>query len=347
MESSPNALTAESRFFLEPASSAQRQYEALRAYFVEGLSSADVSSRFGYTSGSFRVLCHHFRRSKPDFFRELKHGPRSQPKKDAARELILGMRKQNLSIYDIESALKTQQTPLSTTAIWEILHEEGFARLPRRQDAERPATLRPTAADVADRREFSLAPRRFSTQLGGLFLFLPWLVDGDLPGLVRQAGYPGSKMIPALRPGSLLGLKLSSTERKSHVMDLVFDEGLALFAGLNVVPKTTYLDTYSHSFAPEINEKLRQLWIGVLRQKKLLKGESFNLDFHSIPFFGADEFVERHYLSKRSRSQKSILVFLAQDAESHVFCYSKADLLKRDQADAVLDFVKFWKTAYW
>ena len=80
--------------------------------------------------------------------------------------------------------------------------------------------------------------------------------------------------------------------------------------------------------------------------KKLLKGESFNLDFHSIPFFGADEFVERHYLSQRSRSRKSILVFLAQDAESHVFCYSKADLLKRDQADAVLDFVKFWKTAY-
>jgi hypothetical protein len=73
--------------------------------------------------------------------------------------------------------LKTKQTPLSTTAIWEILHQEGFARLPRRQDAERPATLHPTAAAVADYREFSLAPRRFSTQLGGLFLFLPWLED--------------------------------------------------------------------------------------------------------------------------------------------------------------------------
>ena len=309
-------LTSETRFFLEPASSAQRQYEALRAYFVEGVSSADASRRFGYTPGSFRVLCHHFRRSKPDFFRELKHGPHTQPKKDAVRQLILGMRKQNLSVYDIESALKTQQTPLSATAIWEILHEEGFARLPRRQDAERPATLHPTAADVADCRGFSLAPRRFSTQLGGLFLFLPLLVDCDLPGLVRQAGYPGSKMIPAPQAWlSMLGLKLSSTERKSHVMDLVFDEGLALFAGLNVVPKTTYLDTYSHSFSPKTNEKLRKLWIGVLRQKKLLKGESFNLDFHSIPFFGADEFVERHYLSKRSRSQKSILVFLAQDAD--------------------------------
>jgi hypothetical protein len=145
------------------------------------------------------------------------------------------MRKQNLSIYDIQSALKTQQTPLSTTAIWEILRDEGFARSPRRQDEERPAALHPTAAAVADCREFSLAPRRFTTQLGGLFLFLPLLVDCDLPGLIRQAGRSGVAF--------LLGLKLSSTERKSHVMDLVFDEGLALFAGLNVAPKTTYLDT--------------------------------------------------------------------------------------------------------
>lgn len=347
MESSPDSLTQESRFFLEPASAAQRQYEALRAYFVEGVPTADVSRRFGYTPGSFRVLCHHFRGSKPDFFQQRKRGPHSQPKKDAVRDLILEMRKRNLSIYDIESALKTKQTPLSTTAIWEILHEAGFARLPRRQDEERPPTLRPTAAAVADCREFSLAPRRFSTQLGGLFLFLPLLVDCDLPGLVREAGYPGSKMIPAPQAWlSLLGLKLSGTERKSHVMDLVFDEGLALFAGLNVVPKTTYLDTYSHSFSPKTNEKFRKTWIGVLQRKKLLKGESFNLDFHSIPFFGTDDFVERHYLSKRSRSQKSILVFLAQDAESHVFCYSQADLLKREQAGAVLDFVQFWQSAY-
>ncbi|MFN0103434.1 MAG: hypothetical protein ACKV2U_15255, partial [Bryobacteraceae bacterium] len=128
MESSPDSLTPETRFFLEPDSSTQRRYEALRAYFVEGASTDDVSRRFGYTPGSFRVLCHHFRNSKPDFFQERKRGPHSQPKKDAVRDLILGMRKQNLSIYDIESALKTKQTPLSTTAIWEILHEAGEAR---------------------------------------------------------------------------------------------------------------------------------------------------------------------------------------------------------------------------
>jgi len=347
MEDSPVALTDEARFFLQPTTPAQRQYEALRAYFVDCTSTADVARRFGYTPGSFRVMAHHFRRAQPEFFRELKPGPHSQPKKDAVRQLILAMRKQNLSIYDIERTLKEKQTPLSCTAIWEILHDEGFSRLPRRGDEERPDTLKPDAAAVADRRRFGLQPRRFPTQVGGLFLFLPFLVRCDFPALVQQAGYPGTKMIPAAQALlATLALKLTSTERKSHVMDLVFDEGLALFAGLNVSPKTTYLATYSHSLAPAMNQRFRQAWVRTLREQKLLGGDSLNLDFHSIPFFGEDEFVERHYLSKRSRSQKSILVFLAQDADSQVICYSHADLLKREQADEVLRFVEFWQQTY-
>lgn len=344
MEGSPEKLTNEVRFFLEPASPAQRQYEALRAYFVDQLSTAKVAERFGYTPGSFRVLAHHFRRSQPQFFRDRKPGPRSQPKKNSVRDLILSMRKQNLSIYDIERTLKQKQTPLSGTAIWEILHDEGFSRLPRRGDEERPPILKPHTAAVADRRQFRLQPRRFQTQLGGLFLLLPLLLDCDFPALVEQAGYPGTKMIPALQALlAMLALKLTSTERKSHVMDLVFDEGIGLFAGLNVTPKTTYLATYSHSIGPRMNERFRQAWLEALRKEKLLPGLSFNLDFHSIPFFGEDEFVERHYLSKRSRSQKSILVFLAQDADSQVVCYSHADLLKREQVDEVMRFVEFWQ----
>ena len=116
--------------------------------------------------------------------------------------------------------------------------------------------------------------------------------------------------------------------------------------GLNVAPKTTCLATYSHSISPRMNERFRAAWLEALRTEKLLAGKSFNLDFHSIPFFGEDEFVERHYLSKRSRSQKSILAFLAQDADSQVVCYSHADLLKRDQADEVLRFAEFWRNTY-
>ena len=169
------------RFFLEPASPAHRQYEALRAFFVEGISSQLAAERFGYSHGSFRVLCHHFRRSLPDFYRNLKPGPRTQPNKDAVRELILALRKQNLSVYDIERSLKDNGTPLSVTAIWEILHEEGFARLPRRQDEERPDSLRPSAAAVADRREFSWLPGRFPTQFGGLCI--PDDVNNDSGGM--------------------------------------------------------------------------------------------------------------------------------------------------------------------
>ena len=53
-----NGLTAEARFFLEPEGPLQRQYEAFRAYFVEALPSREVARRFGYSPGSFRVLCH-------------------------------------------------------------------------------------------------------------------------------------------------------------------------------------------------------------------------------------------------------------------------------------------------
>jgi hypothetical protein len=337
-------LTKEARFFLEPQSAAQRQYEALRARFVQALPSQEVARRFSYSPGAFRVLCCQFRRQPFDFFRHRKPGPKTQPKTNAARPLIIALRKQNHSVYDIERALKTKGTPLSDTAIWEVLRQEGFGRLPRRADDERPDHPKPQSAAVADRRAFTLAPGGFPTQLGGLFLFLPWLVDCHWPRLVEQAQFPGTKMIPALQALlCLLGLKLCSRERKSHVMDLVFDPGLALFAGLNVVPKTTYLSTYSNRVGPQMTEAFRAGWLQVLREHQLAAGQSFNLDFHAIPYFGQDEFVERHYLSKRSRSQKSILVFLAQEADSQVVCYSCASVPKRAQPDQVLRFVEFWR----
>jgi hypothetical protein len=58
---SSNTLSEEACFFLEPHMPKQRQYEALRAYFVEESPAKDVAARFGYTPGAFHVLCHQFR----------------------------------------------------------------------------------------------------------------------------------------------------------------------------------------------------------------------------------------------------------------------------------------------
>ena len=80
------------------------------------------------------------------------------------------------SVYEISQALKEQKVPLSPTAVREVLKAEGFAALPRRLDDERPQRPQPTVEPIADARAFSLAPRKFFTRCGGLFLFLPELV---------------------------------------------------------------------------------------------------------------------------------------------------------------------------
>ena len=54
-------------------------------------------------------------------------------------------------------------------------------------------------------------------------------------------------MIPAAHAlRGCLALKLWSVEWKHDVMALVADEGLGLFAGLNVSPKKSFLSGYSH-----------------------------------------------------------------------------------------------------
>jgi len=90
-------------------------------------------------------------------------------------------------------------------------------------------------------------------------------------------------------------------------------------------------------------------WFDTLQRLGLPRGESFDLDFHTIPFHGEDALLQRHYVSKRSRRQKGILAFVAQDADTHVFCYGNAQVRKENQNEEVLRFVAFWKerTGLW
>jgi hypothetical protein len=89
------------------------------------------------------------------------------------REHVVALRKQNLSVHDISHCLAREDEPLSPAAAAAILKEEGFAKLPRRLDIERPDQPRPVLADMADIRQLDLTPRGFRTKFGGLFLFLP------------------------------------------------------------------------------------------------------------------------------------------------------------------------------
>lgn len=344
----PKDLSHCRRFFLEPGTPRQRQYEALRAYFVEGRPAHEVAGAFGYSPASLHVLCHHFRRDPaPVFFVAPRRGPRAQPKKAAARDLIIRLRKQNYSVYEISATLQERQCPLSPTAVREVLKAEGFAPLPRRLDAERPGYPRPTIEPVADVRAFSLAPRTFKTRCGGLFLFVPELVRLQCEQLAARTHLPGSTMIPAAQAlRACLALKLWSLERKSHIMALVADAGLALFAGLNAIPKKSYFSEYSSRITHTKTTQVLAAWHEQLHGTELFPGDSFNLDFHSVPYYGEHPVVERHYVSARSRRQPSVLVFLAQDADGRSFCYSNADLRKGEEAEEIFAFIAFWKRTH-
>jgi len=151
-------------------------------------------------------------------------------------------------------------------------------------------------------------------------------------------------MVPAAcAVRSLLALKLFGNARHSHVMSSVLDEGLALFAGLNIIPKRSFLTEYSCRIEPACYPILMRDWFDTVSQSGLKWGTSFDLDFHTIPFHGNDALVEKHYVSKRSRRQKGMLAFLAQDADTRVFCYANGELGKDEQNDEILRFVEFWK----
>jgi hypothetical protein len=305
--SSAKQLTPLAQHFLQPSNATHRQYEALRAYFVEGLSGPEVAQRFGYTPASFRTLAHQFRQDpNRAFFKSPAKGPHTAPKKQALRDRVINLRKQNLSIYDISRTLSQDGHPISPVAVDQILKAEGFARLPRRDEQDRPPLTRPLVADVADVRQFDLRPRTIHTKFGGLFLFLPTLATLPFDRIIRQAGLPGSEMVPAAHAiRSLLALKLFGNARHSHVMSYVLDQGLALFAGLNVIPKRSFLTEYSCRIEPSCYPEWMRRWFDALSGAGLSRGKSFDLDFHTIPYHGDDALVEKHYVSKRSAARRA------------------------------------------
>ena len=349
--SKPQNITDLRQLFLSPANATHRQYEALRAFFVEGLPSKEAARRFGYSAGSFRILTHQLRQNpQRPFFLPPAKGPRGAPKSDPWRQKIIQARKQNLSIYDISRLLQAQNHQLSPVSIAHILNAEGFARLPRRADEERPSHPQPETAPVADARLLDLSTSQFRTQFGGLFLFVPYLSAVPWERILKRSAFPGTRQIPAAHAmRSLLGHKLYGSARHSHVMSEVLDPGLALFAGLNCIPKRSFLTEYSCRITPNSYPKVMRQWFEALRHLGLPRGESFDLDFHTIPFHGEEALIQKHYVSKRSRRQKGILAFVAQDADTHVFCYGNAQVRMENQNDEILRFARYWKqrTGHW
>ncbi len=185
------------------------------------------------------------------------------------------------------------------------------------------------------------------TGKAGLLLLVPDLVELDLPALVTQAGYPGTRVVPAVSwLLSLLALKLTRTRRVSHVDDLLLaDPAASLFAGLATLPKKSALTEYSYRTSHEHQRSFLAALDATMIEGGLATGEQaiFDLDFHAVMHWGNDPVLEKHYVPTRSQRARSVLTFFAQDTGTHNLVYANADLAKTTQAREVIAFCDHWK----
>jgi hypothetical protein len=160
------------------------------------------------------------------------------------------------------------------------------------------------------------------TRLAGIFLFWPLLARLHFENIVRQARYPGSRMIPAHAALlSLLALKLLDKERHSHIDDFNCDEALGLFAGLNILPKKSFMTDYSYRTVRPQQQALLAGWVQALAPLLFPEAKAFSLDFHPIPYRGDPTGLERHYIPCQGKAAPSVLTFFALENDSRVLCY--------------------------
>ena len=335
------------KYFTQPKFDWQRRYEALRASFVERLPHKVVADRFGYSPGYVRLLRHQFTHGKIDFSEPNPEGKAARRQVSAkTRQKIIEYRQKYLSSGQITELLSEDGIEISVRTVERVLAEEGLPKLPRRTRIKIGMTVK--GADIPRRSEVvSLADlngQRLNSAGAGVFLFAPFLGQLDIDKIVRAAGLPGSKVIPARSYLlSMLALKLLGTERYAHVGDYAFDPGLGLFAGLNVLPKCTAMSTYSYSLDEVHILKLQKAFIKNATKLGLYDGQFVNLDFHTVPHYGEESVLETHWAGARHQRMKGALTLFAQDSESKLILYTGSDIKRCESDDQVIAFMSFWK----
>jgi hypothetical protein len=317
----------------------------LRAYLLDGEPAVSVAARFGYTVAGLHSAVADFRAGSRDFFPESRPGPKHAPGKDAARERIIALRAEGYSIDEIGVVLARERIGLNRTGISEVIAEAGLPRIWRRPDAQRGGPRRDDLprARALQPDDYDALATGAPSRLAGLLLAIPDLLALDVPGIVRRAGYPGTRDIPALGYMlSLLALKLTVTRRVSHVHDVAADPAAAVFTGLTALPKTTALTSYSYRLAHAKQAAFLTALDKAIVHTGLAVGEVVNLDFHAVMHWGQDPALEKHYVPSRSQRTRSVLTFFAEDADSHALLYANADLSKATQAGEVMAFVEHW-----
>jgi transposase len=337
-------MRAGAEYFTRPAEPAQRRYEALRAYLLDGEPAEVAGARFGYSPATIYQMAAELRAGRSRFFVSSKPGPKGPRQTLTLRERVLDLRAQDRSVKEIADAITAEGTPISHQSVWVICTQEGLARLPPRARRQRGPAPRIDAVRAAPLATWP-AGTRVGCDHAGLFVLFPAMVELGLPEVIAAGSYPSTRTLSAWHSmASLLTLKLLRRNRVTHATELAADTALGLAVGLNVLPKATHASSYSYRVRREMNTAALSELIRRLRPLGLATGDAgFNLDFHAIRHHGQAAPLEDNYVPKRSQATRSVLALFAQDHASTEMVYANADVTKREAAREILAFADHWK----
>jgi transposase len=334
--------------FTKNLTTRQRQYEAIRAFaFGEG-DIEEIASHFGYSPQSLRNLLNLVRKGEHELFPSVKPGPKGRRTPKEVAEYITGLRRKNhLSSYQIAEELKKEGISMGVRTVERVLSDAGFPKLRRRTMEERgfakKGTLLPERSSMLDFDK--LEPFRQDCQVAGVFFFLPYIIESGILDVVAQCALPASSDIDSRQAAlSMLLLKLIGRERLSHIRQYDLDRGFGVFAGLNVLPKPTYMCTYSCRTEASMLMEFQRKMIAKLQglYPDIYQCRTINLDFHSIPHFGDESSMERVWCGSRGKSMKGANTFFAQSGETDTLLYTKADIKRSASSEEIKNFVDYW-----
>lgn len=338
------------KIFTKNLAPRQRQYEALRMLAFGDRSYEGIAAYFGYTAQSLRNFESLALRGKIDFFPAVKKGPKKPQMSPRLIKQIIALRKKNHSIFDIHQILRTKENTVASPAtIHRILTNAGFGKLPRRTDIERGVNQKNVLiSDRTRNLDFKkLKPFKIDCPIAGVFFFIPYIIESGVIDMVKECALPESNDIGSIQAAlSMLFFKLIGGERLSHIQSYDQEPALGIFAGLNVLPKSTYMSTYSCRTSDIVLQDLQEKIVSTFRQKypDFYQSQFINLDFHSIPHHGDESQMEKVWCGARGKTLKGANTLLAQDGTSDVVLYTKADILRKNETQEIKKFVKYWKS---
>lgn len=335
-------------FFLEPRALAQKQYEALRMFFIEKKPAKDVAMKFDYTYRGFTTLVSDFRDKlkKEDtasyYFVERKKGKKRSERTDEAGRIIINLRKKYYSVEDIKVTLDSKGYKLCEKTIYNILSSEGFSRLPRRMKTVKQQLETPRI-DAEKSIQLDVIPEEFKSTSAGILCLLPFIKKHGIDVTIERSLFPWTNSISKLSSIlSFVALKASCIRRYSADNLWCMDRGMGLFAGLNVLPKAAWYTSYSH----RVTTKMNREFLKALHQRWLLAGllgDTANLDFTTIPYWGEDGHLENNWSGKRGKALASMLAVLAHDPDTGIIDYGDAGVMHSNESAIVLEFLDFYK----